>query len=76
MSIVHFKGESMQTNKTAYIKNFYDAMKIFVRKHYKKQSAFFLNITIALSRSIASVKHNFSSTKKRKKDFNFLLVGE
>ncbi len=76
LSIIHFKGESMQTNKTAYVKNFYTAMKIFVRKHYAKQSAIFLNITIALSQAIASVKHRFLSAKKEEKKLNFLLVGD
>ncbi|HYJ63742.1 MAG TPA: glycosyltransferase family 2 protein [Parafilimonas sp.] len=75
LSIIHFKGESMQTNKTDYVKNFYEAMKIFARKHYNKQSAIFLNITIALSQMIASVKHRFLSTKKEKNNSNFLLVG-
>ena len=75
LSIIHFKGESVQTNKTDYVKNFYEAMKIFTRKHYNKQSAIFLNITIALSQMIASVKHRFLSTKKEKNNSHFLLVG-
>lgn len=75
-SIVHFKGESTQKEKPEHIKNFYAAMKIFVRKHYKKQSANFLKITIALSQAIALIKQNLSSIKKEKKDFNFLLVGD
>jgi N-acetylglucosaminyl-diphospho-decaprenol L-rhamnosyltransferase len=75
LSIIHFKGESVQTNKTDYVKNFYEAMKIFTRKHYNKQSAIFLNITIALSQMIASAKHRFLSTKKEKNNSHFLLVG-
>jgi N-acetylglucosaminyl-diphospho-decaprenol L-rhamnosyltransferase len=76
LSIIHFKGESMQTNKTVYVKNFYETMKIFVRKHYKNQSANFLNASIALSKAAASVKYKFLSTKKEGKNFNFLLVGD
>jgi GT2 family glycosyltransferase len=75
-AIIHFKGESAQINRTVYVRNFYDAMKIFVHKHYKKSSAFFLNTTIIFSRSIALVKHNFSSSIKEKKDITFLLVGD
>ena len=74
-SIVHFKGESTQKEKPGYLKNFYDAMKIFVSKHYKKRSANLLKITIAFSQTIASVKQSFSSVKKEKNNFNFLLVG-
>lgn len=75
-AIIHFKGESTQKEKPEYVKNFYDAMQIFVRKHYKKRSAFLLNISIAFSRLIASVKHSSSSAVKEKKDVNFLLAGD
>ncbi|MBO9591357.1 MAG: glycosyltransferase family 2 protein [Niabella sp.] len=33
--IIHFKGESTSKNSLAYIKNFYQAMGIFVNKHYR-----------------------------------------
>jgi GT2 family glycosyltransferase len=75
-TIIHFKGESTQKQKPEYVKNFYDAMQIFVRKHYKKQSAVLLNISIAFSRLIASVKHSSSSALKEKEDINFLLAGD
>jgi GT2 family glycosyltransferase len=75
-AIIHFKGESMQTNKPGYVKNFYEAMSVFVKKHYKKQPAFFLNMSIQLSRLLASLKHNFSSPKKINQNFNFLLSGD
>jgi GT2 family glycosyltransferase len=74
--IVHFKGESMQTNKPEYVKNFYEAMKVFVQKHYKKPSSFLLNKSVELSRMLASFKHNFSSAKKIKQPLNFLLLGD
>ena len=35
-SIIHFKGESNAKNYTDYFSNFYGAMKIFVKKHYKE----------------------------------------
>ncbi len=74
-TIIHFKGESTQKGKRAYVKNFYNAMEIFVRKHYKKQSAFLLYISIAFSRLIASIKHS-SSIKKEKEELSFLLAGD
>ncbi|MGJ7031034.1 glycosyltransferase family 2 protein [Niabella hirudinis] len=33
-SIIHFKGESTSKKSLAYIRNFYGAMSIFVKKHY------------------------------------------
>jgi hypothetical protein len=74
-AIVHFKGESMQTNKPEYVKNFYDAMKVFVQKHYKSYTAFFLQTSIGVSRILASLKHHFLSAKETNQKFNFLLVG-
>jgi len=48
--IIHFKGESTNRNSIKYVKLFYNAMIIFVEKHYKKVSAkifrFFLKIAI------------------------------
>lgn len=40
VSIIHFKGESTQKGSYQYIHTFYNAMRIFVRKHYKGGSAF------------------------------------
>jgi len=74
-AIVHFKGESMQTNKPEYVKNFYEAMSVFVQKRYKKQSAFLLNMSIKTGRLLAALKYSFSSTKKIKQPFHFLLLG-
>ena len=48
--IIHFKGESTNRGSIKYVKLFYNAMIIFVEKHYKKFSArifrFFLKIAI------------------------------
>ncbi len=75
-SILHFKGESTQTDKTVYLKNFYEAMKIFVHKHYKKRSVLFLKTSIAASRAAASLKRSFPSGNKKEITNYFLLAGD
>ena len=35
-SIIHFKGESIQRGSASYLKNFYGAMLLFVKKHSKR----------------------------------------
>ena len=57
-TIIHFKGESTQKNSYNYIRTFYDAMQLFVSKHYKKNSKIFfaMNLAIKLSRFIATAK--------------------
>lgn len=51
-TVIHFKGESTKKNNLGYVKNFYKAMSIFVKKHYSKNSGylfpFFLNMAIWL----------------------------
>jgi N-acetylglucosaminyl-diphospho-decaprenol L-rhamnosyltransferase len=75
-TIIHFKGESTQKENPGYVKNFYTAMKIFVDKHYKKHSSFFLKPAISLSAALSSLKHRTSSNKKEKKNLSFILVGD
>ena len=41
-SIIHFKGESTRRASYNYIRTFYSAMNIFVRKHYKDQGNFYV----------------------------------
>jgi GT2 family glycosyltransferase len=55
-TIIHFKGESTQRFSPSYIKHFYGAMGLFVKKHYSNQKAklFFLNTAIKIARSMAS----------------------
>ncbi len=48
-SIIHFKGESTKKDM-AYTKRFYKAMRIFVEKHYEKESRLF---TIMVQMAIA-----------------------
>jgi O-antigen biosynthesis protein len=57
-TIIHFKGESTKKGSLNYIKMFYQAMSIFVAKHYKGNSAnlfsFIIQIAIAL-RAVLSI---------------------
>ncbi|CAN5789616.1 glycosyltransferase family 2 protein [soil metagenome] len=57
-SIVHFKGESTQKNSHQYIRTFYDAMQLFVSKHYKekKLTCFSMKIAINLGRLVATAR--------------------
>jgi GT2 family glycosyltransferase len=41
-TIIHFKGESTRKGSLRYIKIFYQAMNIFVKKHYRQSSAYFV----------------------------------
>ena len=54
--IIHFKGESTQKESFHYITQFYDAMKMFVSKHYKEKKVTFysMNTAIGLSRLMAT----------------------
>jgi hypothetical protein len=57
-SILHFKGESTQKISAGYVKHFYGAMRMFVKKHYShnKKTVFVMNMAISLSIAIARVK--------------------
>lgn len=47
--IIHFKGESTRKGSMNYVRMFYNAMSIFVRKHYGGNPAGFFNILIHLA---------------------------
>ena len=57
-TIVHFKGESTQKLHTSYIKYFYGAMLLFVKKHYHamKGLSLLMHIAIRLSSLFAWIK--------------------
>ena len=42
VSIVHFKGESTKKGSVSYVKTFYEAMSLFVKKYYLGSSAWLL----------------------------------
>ena len=54
-SIVHFKGESTKRGSMNYVRMFYNAMSIFVRKHYGGSRAGFFNFLIHLAIWIRAV---------------------
>ncbi|MFC0774241.1 glycosyltransferase family 2 protein [Terrimonas alba] len=54
-SIIHFKGESTKRGSMNYVRMFYNAMSIFVRKHYGGNRAGFFNLLIHLGIWIRAV---------------------
>jgi GT2 family glycosyltransferase len=58
-SIIHFKGESTRRGSLNYVRLFYNAMNVFVRKHYGGAKAglfrFFIHIAIALRAVVAAI---------------------
>ena len=61
-SIIHFKGESTRKGSMNYVKMFYNAMSIFVQKHYGGGRAGFFNFLIHLAiwlRAALSAISNF-----------------
>jgi GT2 family glycosyltransferase len=48
-SIIHFKGESTKKGSLNYVRMFYNAMSIFVRKHYGENKAGLFNLFIHLA---------------------------
>ncbi len=51
-SIIHFKGESAKKQNTNYVRMFYNAMDIFVSKHYGKVTSFLFSMFIKLAIAI------------------------
>ena len=58
--LIHFKGESTKKGSINYVKMFYKAMSIFVKKHYGQNRAglfsFFLNTSIYARASLSAIK--------------------
>jgi hypothetical protein len=54
--IVHFKGESTKKNKQ-YVKNFYNAMDVFLDKHYKGFSGKLLKVSVHIASFLSQIKH-------------------
>lgn len=86
-TIIHFKGESTKKGSLDYVKMFYQAMRIFVEKHYTGTSArcfsLFMHAGIHLiagasasKRLIQNVGKNFASTRSSLlQQPAFLVVG-
>ncbi|MCE3283323.1 MAG: glycosyltransferase [Chitinophagaceae bacterium] len=63
-SIIHFKGESTRKDHDRYVKMFYEAMSIFVQKHYKRRSWIFrglLKTGIFTRETVSSLSYIFSA---------------
>ncbi len=77
--IIHFKGESTRNDK-AYVNNFYNAMKIFISKHYSSASSVLLKPAIAAAKIISSstkqIKQLLPVRKALKANTYFTLVGD
>ena len=79
--IIHFKGESTKKGSLNYVKMFYKAMSIFVKKHYgsRKAGMFHLSIQLAIvSRAfLAAVSRlfQFNFTKRKKSDRCIVIAG-
>jgi hypothetical protein len=60
-SIIHFKGESTRKGSLNYVKMFYQAMSVFVKKHYGSQKAglfnFFIQSAIWFRALVSSAGH-------------------
>src|SRR4030095_3501700 len=74
-AIVHFKGQSPPGKKPRR-KDFYDAMKIFVSKHYHEPAAFLLRTAVSAAGLISSVKGNFSKENTQRLNTNTILIGD
>ena len=64
--IIHFKGESTQKNTPDYLKHFYGAMKMFVKKHYseKKATQLLMYSAVSVSRFFSGIKGMFLNAFK------------
>ncbi len=64
VTIIHFKGESTQRKTGQYIKRFYDAMQLFVKKHYhgKKTVRYLMQASISFGKLLAYCKMFFKKT--------------
>lgn len=77
-TIIHFKGESTKSD-TTYVKNFYEAMEIFVRKHYSRPSSFFIKPAVrfaALLATSAQKVNNILSFSNKQMNKDFILAGD
>ena len=67
-AIIHFKGESTGQNTDKYVNNFYEAMTIFVNKHYggskKTLSSLLLNTGIFFRKGIKFLSYKIKKQSK------------
>ncbi|MEP6512498.1 MAG: glycosyltransferase family 2 protein [Parafilimonas sp.] len=84
-AVIHFKGKSTPSTNVTYVRHFYKAMSIFVRKHYTEKNSFlttiFLQTAIRLSNFIPliatpvrALRKAFQKTTAKKK-LEIVLAG-
>jgi hypothetical protein len=61
VTIIHFKGESTNKQTPAHIQNFYGAMTLFVKKHYKGLLRLMMRVGIRFSKTMAYLSMMISS---------------
>ena len=68
-SVIHFKGESTKKGSLNYVKMFYNAMSVFVKKHYGGTKAglfnFFIHVGIFFRAGLSATARFFSPGKPR-----------
>lgn len=73
-SIIHFKGESTKKGSLNYVKMFYKAMSVFVKKHYGGTRAglfnFFIQVTIFFRAALSATVYFFSVSKPGRSSLN------
>ena len=80
-TIIHFKGESTKKGSLDYIRLFYRAMSIFVKKHYGKNKSKWFSFAIRLGiwvRALPAALDIFLNTEKVPKknvDLNTFILG-
>ncbi len=79
-TIIHFKGESVKKQNISYVRMFYNAMNIFVGKHYNSLIAFifslFIKAAIAIRTVVAIIEPLFQFFSSSKiKEAQTLIIG-
>jgi len=67
ISIIHFKGESTKKYSKGYVKSFYGAMQLFVKKHYeqKKITRFLISTSISVGGLFSSARRSGKKVLKK-----------
>jgi GT2 family glycosyltransferase len=76
-TIIHFKGESAKQSSFNYVRIFYSAMSVFVKKHYRGGNAWLMNVLLhAGIYARASVSLLASPFQRREKVSSYLNTGK
>lgn len=81
-TIIHFKGESAKQNSSVYVRTFYQAMSVFVKKHFRGKAPIMklllqigIYVRAAVSFAVSPHKRKRINTDPDNKN-KFLLVGD